>query len=138
MRDTVNKRWDQIGSQITEDRLGQAFFYEAEETYERAYGSVYQSKKSYQLCAALATLYHTRDGEEEDTPNHTGGNGAYWALKEAGQPLEMWSGFRVWSDSSQSSTIAQADTAMFQYQLHDFADDGPLIKAEPKQEETET
>ena len=76
---------------------------------------MYQSKKSYQRCAALATLYHTKDGEEEDTPNHVGGNGGYWAIKEAALPLELWSGFRVWADSSQSSTLAQADTASFLY-----------------------
>lgn len=37
VRDSVNKKWDQIGQQITEDTQGQPFFYEATETYSRAY-----------------------------------------------------------------------------------------------------
>ena len=57
-------------------------------------------KQSYQKCAALATIYHTKDGEEEDTANHVGGNASYWALKEKGEPIELWWGFRVWEDAS--------------------------------------
>ena len=69
-------------TQITEDEIGRPFFYEATETFEKSYQSIYQSKKSYQRCSALATLYHTKNGEEEDTPFHTGGNGGYFDLKE--------------------------------------------------------
>jgi len=84
----------------------------------------------------MATIYHTKDGEEEDTTNHVGGNNAYWALKERGEPIELWWGFRVWEDASQTATIMAADGAKFQYTLFDFSDP-PLVKAQPKPEEPE-
>ena len=62
-------------------------------------------KQSYQKCAALATIYHTKDGEEEDTVNHVGGNAAYWSVKESRQPIELQWGFRVWEEETSSTTI---------------------------------
>ena len=107
VRDLRNKRWDQIGRQITEDRPGQPFFYESTEGtdpdsfYESKYKIRSNGKKqSYQRCTALATIYHTKDGKEEDTANHVGGNNAYWALKERAEPIELQWGFRVWEDAS--------------------------------------
>ena len=59
----LNKKWDQLNSNlVTKDVIGQPFFYEATETYEASYQSIYKNKKSLQRCSALATLYHTKNG----------------------------------------------------------------------------
>lgn len=114
------KTWSEIGTKAED------VWFEKETDPAKTgeyYGRTYQkNKSSSQNCGTSAMLHYQENGEDVDGLERI--NEVYWLLKNAGD-ITLWSGFRIWENSTDRNTYAEGDAAQVSWSAHDWGLEDP-------------